>query len=80
MVDAIGYKGWMHADGYAGFNELYRSGRIHEVACTVGLNRPYGDVIDAGAEAAVMFEIRRDLLGTGPRSRRDLPPSLALAR
>jgi N-formylglutamate amidohydrolase len=34
----------------------------------VGLNRPYGGVIDAGATAAVMFEIRRDMLGTGPNS------------
>jgi len=23
-----GYTGWMHADGYPGFNDLYRSGRI----------------------------------------------------
>src|SRR3954467_6164823 len=28
-----GYQGWMHADGYAGFNELYRSGGVQEVAC-----------------------------------------------
>ena len=27
------YQGWMHADGYAGFNDLYRSGVISEVAC-----------------------------------------------
>ena len=27
------YSGWMHADGYAGFEELYRSGDIREVAC-----------------------------------------------
>jgi transposase len=25
--------GWMHADGYAGFEDLYRSGAIREVAC-----------------------------------------------
>jgi len=27
------YQGWMHADGYAGFEDLYRSGDIREVAC-----------------------------------------------
>ncbi|MDW3222378.1 MAG: transposase [Paracoccaceae bacterium] len=27
------YHGWMHADGYAGFEDLYRSGDIREVAC-----------------------------------------------
>jgi len=32
------YQGWMHADGYAGFEDLYRSGHIREVACMA----PYG--------------------------------------
>lgn len=27
-----GYSGWMHADGYGGFEDLYRSGDIREVA------------------------------------------------
>jgi transposase len=27
------YSGWMHADGYSGFEDLYRSGDIREVAC-----------------------------------------------
>ena len=35
---------------------------------TVGFNTPYAGVIDAGAAAAVMIEIRRDVLGTGPGS------------
>ena len=30
------YQGWMHADGYAGFEELYRSGKIKEVAGPLG--------------------------------------------
>jgi N-formylglutamate amidohydrolase len=34
----------------------------------VGLNRPYGGVIDAGAAAAIMLELRRDMLGDGPGS------------
>ena len=29
------HTGWMHADGYAGFEELHRSSRIHEVAYTI---------------------------------------------
>src|SRR3954453_17794456 len=28
-----GYQGWMHADGYAGFNELFRSSGVRGVAC-----------------------------------------------
>jgi N-formylglutamate amidohydrolase len=35
---------------------------------TVGFNTPYAGVIDAGAAVAVMIEIRRDVLGTGPGS------------
>ncbi|PWK54897.1 transposase [Roseicyclus mahoneyensis] len=27
------FRGWMHADGYAGFEDLYRTGAIREVAC-----------------------------------------------
>ncbi len=34
----------------------------------VGFNTPYAGAIDAGAAAAVMIEIRRDVLGTGPGS------------
>nr|WP_260074825.1 hypothetical protein [Phaeobacter inhibens] len=30
------YKGWMHAEGYSGFNDLYRSGAVSEVACLLG--------------------------------------------
>jgi hypothetical protein len=36
------YRGWMHADGYAGFEDLYRTGSIHGVACMAGRHhRPY---------------------------------------
>jgi len=35
---------------------------------TVIENAPYAGVIDAGAEAAIMIEIRRDMLSTGPGS------------
>ena len=34
----------MHADGYAGFEELYRSGRVHEVACMAHIRRKFVDV------------------------------------
>lgn len=35
---------------------------------SVAENSPYAGVIDAGAEAAIMIEIRRDILGDGPGS------------
>jgi N-formylglutamate amidohydrolase len=36
---------------------------------TVAINRPYVGVIDCGAQSAIMLEIRRDLLATGPESK-----------
>ena len=35
------YTGWMHADGYAGFEDLYRSGEIREVACLAHVRRKF---------------------------------------
>jgi hypothetical protein len=35
------FKGWMHTDGYAGFEELYRGGDIHEVACLAHVRRKF---------------------------------------
>ena len=39
-----GYSGWMHADGYAGFEDLYRNGTIREVACMAHVRRKFVDV------------------------------------
>jgi hypothetical protein len=33
------YRGWMHADGYARFNDLYHSGGIREFACMAHVRR-----------------------------------------
>jgi hypothetical protein len=38
------YRGWMHADGYAGFEGLYRSGAIREVACMAHVRRKFVDI------------------------------------
>lgn len=34
----------MHADGYAGFEDLYRSGTIREVACMAHVRRKFVDI------------------------------------
>jgi transposase len=36
-----GFEGWMHADGYAGFEDLYRGGAIREVACMAHVRRKF---------------------------------------
>ena len=38
------FRGWMHADGYAGFEDLYRSGTIREVACMAHVRRKFVDI------------------------------------
>ena len=38
------YEGWMHADGYAGFEGLYRPGHVHEVACMAHIRRKFVDI------------------------------------
>ncbi len=49
----------MHADGYAGFEDIYRSCDIHEVACMAHVRRKFVDVHRA-QEAAIADEaIRR---------------------
>jgi hypothetical protein len=53
------FEGWMHADGYAGFEELYRSGRVREVACMAHIRRKFVDVHKAQGSAIAEEAIRR---------------------
>ena len=53
------YQGWMHADGYAGFEDLYRSGNIKEVACMAHIRRKFVDVHKAQGSAIAGEAIRR---------------------
>lgn len=43
-----GYRGCVHADGYAGFNELFRAGAIQEVACLAHVRRKFFDLAKDG--------------------------------
>ena len=53
------FRGWMHADGYAGFEELYRSGAIREVACMAHVRRKFVDVHRAQGSPIAEEAIRR---------------------
>lgn len=53
------YSGWMHADGYAGFEDLYRSGEIREVACLAHVRRKFVDVHKAQGSAIADEAITR---------------------
>jgi len=49
----------MHADGYAGFNDLYRSGDVHEVACMAHIRRKFTDVFQSERSTVAEEAIRR---------------------
>jgi len=72
------FKGWMHADGYAGFNGLYRSGKVHEVACMAHVRRKFVDIFKASglevAEEAIkriaqLYRVEKEARGKCPEDR-----------
>jgi transposase len=72
------FTGWMHADGYAGFETLYQSGRINEVACLAHVRRKFVDVHKAQGSAiaeeaikriAVLYGIEKEARGQPPEAR-----------
>ena len=53
------YTGFMHADGYAGFNELYRRGGVQEVACMAHIRRKFVDAHKSQGSAVAEEAIKR---------------------
>ncbi len=75
------YSGWMHSDGYAGIEQLYRTGRINEVACMAHIRRTLVDVHKAQGSAiaeeairriAGLYAIEKEARGSPPDVRRRL--------
>jgi transposase len=76
-----GFKGWMHADGYAGFEELYRSGDIREVACMAHIRRKFFDIhasqgsaiaSEALARIQKLYEVEAEARGQPPDWRKQI--------
>ena len=72
------YDGFMHADGYAGFNDLYRTGAITEVACMAHVRRKFVDIHKSQgsviAEEAIkgiakLYSVEKDVRGQSPDMR-----------
>src|SRR3546814_10595092 len=68
----------MHADGYAGFEELYRTGRIREVACMAHVRRKFFDVhasqgsaiaAEALQRIAALYAVEQEARGQPPDRR-----------
>ncbi len=49
----------MHTDGDSGFNDLYRSGRVTEVACLAHIRRTFVDVQQSQGSAVAEATLRR---------------------
>ena len=73
--------GSMHADGYAGFEDLYRSGAIREVACMAHVRRKFVDIHRAQgspiAEEAIgriaqLYAVEKETRGSPPDRRAEL--------
>ena len=54
-----GYRGHIHADGYAGFNGLFGAGKATEVACLAHVRRKFVDVHQSTGAAIAEEAIRR---------------------
>ena len=54
-----GFSGFMHADGYAGFNEITRTGAVREVACLAHIRRKFVDVATAQGSSVAEETLRR---------------------
>jgi transposase len=74
------YKGILQADGYAGFNNLYKAGSIIEAACWAHARRKFHDLYQAhrspvAKEAleriAQLYAIENDIRGRSPAQRRE---------
>src|SRR5256885_7722082 len=73
------FRGTIHADGYAGFNELFVGGRIGEAACWAHVRRKFFDVYTANgspiAKEALerigrLYEVEKEINGLVPDHRR----------
>ena len=72
------FAGILQADGYAGFNRLYETGRVQEVGCWAHVRRPFYDLSVAGdspiAREALeriqaLFAIEAEIRGRPPDER-----------
>jgi transposase len=75
------YQGWMHPDGYAGFEDLYRSGDIREVACMAHVRRKFVDIHRAQGSAIAdeaikrigqLYSVEKEARGSPPQQRAEI--------
>jgi transposase len=75
------FRGYLQADGYAGFNQLYENGRLREVACWAHVRRKFFDLHAAHASPIAteaverirqLYFIEKSIRGSPPEERRQI--------
>jgi transposase len=75
------FSGTLQADAYAGFNQLYEDGRIHEAACWAHVRRKFYDLQQAHASVvasealeriAALYAIEKEIRGRPPAERQEV--------
>src|SRR5580765_8895972 len=75
------FQGALQADAYAGFNQLYKDGRIQEVACWAHVRRKFYDLEQAHASPlarealeriAALYAIEDEIRGRPPQERQQV--------
>ena len=78
----LSYQGWVHADGYAGFNGVFGEGKASEVACMAHIRRKFVDVFTAQGSAIAEEAIKRiaQLYGVEKQARGQSPAARVTLR
>ena len=72
------YKGWFHADGYVGFNDLFAKDEVHEMACMAHVRRKFVDIFqsqqsqiaeEAIKRIALLYKVEKAARGKPPEER-----------
>jgi transposase len=80
-ADLSSFTGTLQADGYAGFEQIYEAGRIHEAACWAHVRRKFYDLHAAhrspvAAEAmeriGALYGIEKEIRGRPPEQRHEV--------
>ncbi len=73
-----GYQGWVHADGYAGFNGIFADHKASEMACMAHVRRKFVDVFasqgssiaeEAIKRIALLYAVEKEVRGKSPDER-----------
>jgi hypothetical protein len=75
------FMGTLQADGYAGFDQVYETGRIQEAACWAHVRRKFYDLqiahqspvaVEAMERIAGLYAIESEIRGRSPEDRREI--------